>query len=184
MTIVEGVIWVYSNGANIAPAPEFFRKMTSIKVFGNMPLTIFIWIGIGVLAALMLKWIAWPQLLRDGQQRSVAAVGHQDGQCKAVGVRPLRAAVRICRNAARFPAGCGDSHGGGRDGADGDRGGRGRRNESFGRHRQYVLNVPRRRPYRHDQQLNQPLGRACRLRQCGHRIGDWRGSVDRRAAYA
>ena len=56
MTIVEGVIWVYSNGANIAPAPEFLEKMTSIKVFGNMPLTIFIWIGIGVLAALMLKW--------------------------------------------------------------------------------------------------------------------------------
>lgn len=56
MTIIQGFIWVYSNGANIAPAPEVLSAWTEIKVFGIFPLIIFIWIGIGILVALMLKW--------------------------------------------------------------------------------------------------------------------------------
>jgi ribose transport system permease protein len=56
MTVVTGIGWVYSGGKNISPAPEALSVLTTTEVFGFIPLIIFVWVGIGVLFALFLKW--------------------------------------------------------------------------------------------------------------------------------
>lgn len=55
MTVILGFIWVYSNGANFAPAPDFISMLTEIKIL-KIPLIVYIWILLGVIAHLILKY--------------------------------------------------------------------------------------------------------------------------------
>jgi ribose transport system permease protein len=56
MTIVQGICWVYSEGKNISPAPDGFTNMTEIKVFGMIPISVFIWAAVGVCVFVFLKY--------------------------------------------------------------------------------------------------------------------------------
>lgn len=55
-TVVGGIVMVYSGGKNISPAPDALAVITETKLFGTVPLIVFVWIGIGILFAMFLKW--------------------------------------------------------------------------------------------------------------------------------
>ncbi len=78
MTILSGVIWVYSGGANIAPAPYLFQYIAGTRLFGVLPLIVIIWAALGVLIAAVLAYT------RFG--RSIYAVGGNPKSARLSGI--------------------------------------------------------------------------------------------------
>jgi ribose transport system permease protein len=56
MTILSGLIWVYSNGANISPAPGLFQVIAFTRFGHILPLIVLIWAALGLIMGFVLSW--------------------------------------------------------------------------------------------------------------------------------
>lgn len=87
MTILSGVIWVYSNGANISPAPRIFQITAATRLFGVIPMIVVIWVILGILMWAVLRYT------RFG--RSVYAVGGNPRSARLSGINVGRVQMAV-----------------------------------------------------------------------------------------
>jgi ribose transport system permease protein len=87
MTILSGLIWVYSNGANISPAPPLFQTIAFTRIGHILPLIVLIWGVLGLIMGFVLSWT------RFG--RAVYAVGGNPKSAHLSGINVGRTQMMV-----------------------------------------------------------------------------------------
>jgi ribose transport system permease protein len=96
MTVLSGLVWVYSNGANISPAPSLFQMIASTRLLGWLPLIVLIWVALGVIVGAMLAYT------RFG--RSIYAVGGNPRSAHLSGVNVAGVQIAVYMISGLFAA--------------------------------------------------------------------------------
>lgn len=96
MTVLSGVIWVYSNGANISPAPRIFQITAGTRVLGIVPMIVVIWVLLGILMWAVLRYT------RFG--RSIYAIGGNPRSSRLSGINVGRVQIAVYMISGVFAA--------------------------------------------------------------------------------